>query len=109
MFKDFIETKLQFTPSVMDPDVYYRRNVDKDGRTYYELLLVYVDDVLAISHDPGEIMKTIGSKFEIKNGDVAPPTQYLGADISKFQLPDGRSAWSMSSHSYCKAAVDTVK
>ena len=109
MFKDFIESRLGFVPTVMDPDVYIRRNIDKDGRAYYEYLLVYVDDVLAISHDPDAIMKQIGARFEIKNGDVAPPTRYLGADISQFQLPNGKLAWSMSSQSYCKAAVETVQ
>ena len=80
-----------------------------DGAAYYELLLVYVDDVLAISHDPGEIMKDIGKRFKIKNNGIGPPTCYLGANISQFKLPNGKLAWSISSQSYCKAAVDTVK
>ena len=65
MFKDFIISHLGFAPTVMDPDVYIRRNINKKGGAYYELLLVYVDDVLAISHDPGAIMKAIGERFEI--------------------------------------------
>ena len=66
MFKDCIESRLGFALTVMDPDVYIRRNIDKDRSAYYEFLLVYVDNVLAISHDPGAIMKTIGDQFEIK-------------------------------------------
>ena len=54
-------------------------------------------------------MNKIDEKFEIKNNDVGPPTRYLGVDIKKIQLPDGRTAWSMSSHSYVKASIDTVK
>ena len=69
MFKDFIEAKLGFTPSRVDPDMYYRRNYHPSGKQYYELLLVYVDDTLAISHDPGEIIEKIGMRFEIKNDE----------------------------------------
>ena len=56
MFKDFIETKLRFKLSRVDPNMYYRRNVRGDGQAYYKLLLVYVDDVLAISHNPESII-----------------------------------------------------
>jgi hypothetical protein len=40
MFKNFIESTLSFTPSKVDPDMYYRRNRKVDGKEYYELLLV---------------------------------------------------------------------
>ena len=89
--------------------MYWRRNTKQDGSAYYELLLVYVDDVLAVSHDPKAIMEMIGKRFEIKNDEYGPPSRYLGGDIEKFHLPDGTSAWSMTSCSYVKAAVDTVK
>ena len=108
MFKDFIETKMGFKPCLCDSDMYYRRNKTSDGRTYYELLLVYVDDVLALSHDPGGIMKQIGTSFEIKNDEYGPPTQYLGADVEQFTLRDGSKAWSLLSTSYVKNAIETV-
>ena len=53
-------SKIGFEPSSLEGDMYYRRNVYVNGAPYYELLLVYVDGVLAISHDPEAIMKTIG-------------------------------------------------
>ena len=43
--------------------MYYRRCQCEHGEMYYELLLVYVADVLAISHDPGAIMEVIGKGF----------------------------------------------
>ena len=109
MFKEFIESKLEFLPSRIDPDMYYRRNRKPNGEQYYELLLVYVDDILAISHDPESIMKRIGMRFEIKNDEYGPPKTYLGGDIEKFQLPDGKVAWSLLSTSYVASAIDTVK
>ncbi len=73
MFKDFIEAKLGFKSSRADPDMYYRRNAQNDGSAYYELLLVYVDNVLAISHDPKKITEKIGMRFKIKNDEYGPP------------------------------------
>ena len=109
MFKNYIESKLGFTPSTADGDMYYRKNKMPSGAEYYELLLVYVDDVLAVSHDPGAIMKMIGMRFEIKNDEWGPPKRYLGADVELFQLPNGRFAWSLGSYSYVVAAVQTVR
>ena len=109
MFKEYIVSRMGFVPSSLDGDMYYRRSKDEQGACYYELLLVYVDDVLAISHDPEAIMKVIGQGFEIKNNEWGRPTRYLGADVELFQLPTGMKAWSLHCKSYVKAAVDTVK
>ena len=108
MFKDFIEHKLGFKPCLCDSDMYYRYNKTADGTPYYELLLVYVDDVLAISHDPGTIMERIGKTFEIKNDEYGPPTEYFGTNVEMFTLDDGSRAWSLLSTSYVKNALETV-
>ena len=73
MFKDHIVQHLGFTPSITDPDMYYRKAKRPDGSMYYELLLVYVDDVLAMSHSPRDIMAGIASHFEIKNDEISEP------------------------------------
>ena len=49
-----------FTPTCQDPDVYHHEAQKLDGTKCYELLLVYVDDILAISHDPKAIIDHIG-------------------------------------------------
>ena len=72
-------------------------------------MLVYVDDVLVVSHAPDEVMKQIGSEFEIKNGEYGPPTSYLGAGISKVQLGNGDECWTMDSKKYVKAAIEVVR
>ncbi|KAL7525855.1 hypothetical protein ACHAWF_001533, partial [Thalassiosira exigua] len=110
MFKDFIVTHLKFIPSRVDGDMYYRKSSKPDGTLYYELLLVYVDDVLAISHDPKEIMETIGKRFEIKNVEYGPPTTYLGGGLERFQIPGtNERPWSLLSTQYVKAAVANVE
>ena len=55
-----------FTPSSSYADIHYQKNKQPNGCYYYKLLLVYVDDVLAISHDSDLIMEMIGMCFDIK-------------------------------------------
>ncbi|KAL7526735.1 hypothetical protein ACHAWF_001889, partial [Thalassiosira exigua] len=82
-----------------------------DGTHYYELLLVYVSDVLAISHDPEAIIKTIGERFNIKNDEYGPSTPYLGGKLQQFTIPNSNNekAWSLLSTKYVKAAVENVE
>ncbi|KAL7549949.1 hypothetical protein ACHAWF_013200 [Thalassiosira exigua] len=111
MFKDFIETHLELIPSRIDGDMYYKRNLKPNGTHFYELLLVYVADVLAISHDPEVIIKAIGERFGIKNDEYGPPTTYLGDKLQQFTVPnsDNEKAWSLLSTEYVKATVENVE
>ncbi len=97
MFSEFVINVMGFKPTRADADVYMRRNLCNGGTPYYEYLLDYVDDVLVISHAPDELMKQIGSKFKIKNGEYGPPISHLGAGISKVQLSSGEECWSLDS------------
>ena len=54
-------------------------------------------------------MDDLGKSYELKEGSVGPPNIYLGAELQRFQLRDGREAWSMSSSKYVKSAVKNVK
>ena len=71
-----------------------------------------MDDVLAISHNPKPLIEEIGKTYELKKGSVGPPMRYLGATISKFQIPGdktGREYWVMSAREYVQEAVRIVK
>jgi hypothetical protein len=59
---------LGYTSSLADPDVWYRKEVKPDGSQYYGYVLVYVDDILAISHDPRTTMKALSKLFRLKMG-----------------------------------------
>ena len=109
LFSAFITNSLDFQPTKIDADVYMRKNHRNGGSPYYEYLLVYVDDVLVISHAPVDVMEQIGKEFEIKNDQFGQPTNYLGAGVSKVQLSTGEECWSMDSKSYVKAAVQVVR
>jgi len=53
-------------------------------------------------------MQQIGKVYDLKD-TVKPPDRYLGANVSKWQLPDGREVWSMSSNDYVTNAIKVVK
>ena len=95
---------LQFMSTQADPDVWIR-----SAGTYYEMVLIYVDDILVFSKQPKEVMDSIGKYYELKPESVKEPEIYLGANFEKVQLPDGRSEWCMSSKAYLKNALKVVE
>ena len=105
MFSMFIISQLGFMSMKSDPDVYIWAQKNVQGWPYYEYILVYVDDILIISHDPGTIMRAIGNEYENKNNAYGVPMTYLDLGISKYQLCMGKEVWSMDSQSYVKEAV----
>lgn len=111
MFNSTI-TEMGFMPTVADPDAYRRQNAKPDGFKYYEYILVYVDDVLIISHSPQVHLARIQSSYELNPSSIGPPTRYLGADVEKVTRPgdpSGMEYWSFSAHTYVKNAVKNVK
>jgi hypothetical protein len=102
-------TEIGYASTRADPDVWIRAAFKPDGTEYYEMVLVYVDDILHLSHDVKPTMKALEKLYELKPGSCGPPTMYLGANISKYQLEDGRSSWCMSARDYVKNAVKNVE
>jgi len=98
-----------YRPSKADPDVYMRPAVKSDGTTYWEYILCYVDDVLAISAKPESTMKGVQAKFKLKDDKIEEPQVYLGASLSKMTNQDNDECWAMSSDTYCQAAVKNVE
>jgi hypothetical protein len=99
---------LSYVPTKADPDVWIRPAVKPDGFEYYEMVLIFVDDCLAVSHDPMKTMKGIQKDFKLKDDKIAPPDMYLGSQLEK-KVIDGESCWTMTSEKYVKAAVANVE
>jgi hypothetical protein len=101
---------LGFTSSLADPDVWYHADSKPDGFEYYSYILVYVDDILVISHDSKTIMSTIAKCFRLKDG-YAEPTRYLGATIQKWKIigDEVASHWGHSAEEYVKQAIANVE
>jgi len=91
-------THMGFQSCKADPDIWMRPAQKDDGSTYWEYVLLYVDDALCISMNAENILcKEIGKGFYVKEGSVSPPTIYLGNRFSKVTLDNGVEAWSFSS------------
>jgi hypothetical protein len=110
-FRALLAEKLNdmgYVPTKADPDVWLRPAVKADGFQYYELVLCYVDDVLAISMDPETTLNALKTTFTLKDNKIEPPEMYLGAQLGKLDV-DGVSCWTMSAEKYVTAAVKNVE
>jgi hypothetical protein len=94
-----------FTSTKADPDVWIRPAAEH----YDEMILVYVDDILVFAKEPRKIMSSIGECYELKPESVNEPDIYLGANMEKVQLPNGKTEWAMSPKNYIKNAIKVVE
>ena len=92
-----------FISSKSDPDMWLHPAVKPDGEEYYEYIL-YVDNILAISHKATQVLEDIQDVFKLKNDKIAPPRVQL--EKMTVGTHDG---WALSSDKYIKAALDTVE
>jgi hypothetical protein len=47
--------------------------VRDDGHQYYEMLFVYVDDILALSHQAKDAIEEITAFYKAKDGSIKHP------------------------------------
>jgi hypothetical protein len=79
-----------------------------DGVLYWAYILIYVDDILCVHHDPSAPLEKLDKYFKMKEGSIQVPTFYLGANLKKTVLPNGVVAWGTSSIKYVQSAVHNV-
>ena len=72
-----------------DPDVWNQPEVKLDGTEYHEMILYYVDNVLAISATPMKTIEGIKAVFKLKGDKEEVPDMYLGVSIQKMETADG--------------------
>jgi hypothetical protein len=80
-----------------------------DGVLYWAYILIYVDDILCVHHDPTYTLEKLYKYFKMKEGSIQVPTFYLGAKLKKTVLPNGVVAWGVSSSKYVQYTVQNVK
>lgn len=100
---------LGYESTKADPDVWIRPAMRDDGFEYYEMLFVYVDDILSVSHKAKERIAEITEFYKAKDGSIQPPKIYLGADVSQMTLEDGRTTWTTSPRTYVKNSIKVVE
>ncbi len=99
---------LGYEPCKADPDLWMMPKTRDDGFEYYAYVLIYVDDMLAISHEALGDMKRIDFYFKMKKESIGDPDIYLGSKLRKVTLPNGVEAWMMSPAKYVREAVKNV-
>ena len=85
-FREFLAEKLDdmvFKSSIADPDVWMREATKSDGEEYYEYILVYIDDLLAISSDARSFIPEVAENFKLKKDKIDLPEIYIGGRIDK--------------------------
>jgi hypothetical protein len=80
-----------------------------DGVLYWAYILIYVDDILCVHHDPGSPLAKLDEYFKMKEGSIQVSTFYLGAKLKKTVLPNGVVTWGMSSSKYVQSDFQNVK
>jgi len=107
--------QMGFKGSKADPDVWMRRAKKPSGDVYWEYVLCYVDDVLAISHAPKDIRNDISKHVKLKPDSIPAPITYLGANVSQCTILDGdasmpmKQVWTMSAQDYIRRAIEEVE
>ena len=99
-----------FVSCPADPDVWMRPNKKPNGSKYSEYVLLYVDDVLCISHQAEDTIRhDLGKYFNLKELSIEPPKIYLGGHCRKVTLETRVEAWGFGSSQYVRSAVKNVE
>jgi hypothetical protein len=101
---------LQYEPCKADPDLRMKPMTrPQDDFQYYAYVIIYVDDILAISHDVLGDPKKIDLYFKMKKGSMGDPDIYLGSRLRRVVLPNGIESWLMSPTKYVAEGVKNVE
>ena len=105
-----LQTDLGYKPCRADPDVYIRPSTKADGMRYYEMLFVYTDDILVVSHKPQETLTMLDHHYLLKPDSIGIPKIYLGNQVEQYDINNDASqrCWALSSNKYAKAAIQNV-
>ncbi len=74
-------------------------------------ILVYVDDLLIISHQAMLIVNTLKSQYRLKEDEVGKPKTYLGAHVKESRLPEdcNKRQWGLSAEQYIQNAIKNIE
>ena len=59
-----------------DPDVWFSSAMKDDGTDYYQYVLIYIDNILAIMKNSEDFIRhELGKTFVVKPDSIGPPTK----------------------------------
>jgi len=102
--------QLGYKSCLANPDVWFHPAMKENGYQYYDYVLVYVDDLLVLSHQGEKTMKALEDFYHLKD-DFAPPARYLSAEVKQWKFPPDMSKvyWALSSVQYVKEAIKNIE
>jgi hypothetical protein len=99
-----------FVPSRGDPYVWVRQAFNQMTQaSYWEYLLVYVDDLLAIGMEPRATLNILELDYNYVLKYFGPPTHYIGASIGRYDLDDHTQCFFVSPDQYLDNAITVVQ
>ena len=102
--------EMGFESCKADADLWFCPATCANGIEYYQYVLLYTDDALAIAEDAESILRNeIGKYFELKQESIGPPKIYLGGHMKKVELKNGQHCLAFSTSQYVQAAVKNVE
>ena len=101
-------THLGFESCKSDPDIWVTLEQKDDGYNYWEYVLLYVDDILAISLDPKVIVIKIPHMIILNNDKIEVPYIYLGEQLELEPLSDIQF-WTIINVDYINDAIYNVE
>lgn len=100
---------LGYTSTKADPDVWIKSETTPNGHDYYAIVLVYVDDMIHMHHNPQGFMKQVNEVYRLKDG-YGRPDRYLGANIERVELSEsGDILWSATCRDYVHSAIKNLE
>ena len=93
--------KMGFKPSKADPDLWIKQLPDGT----YEYVAQFVDDLIAFSKNPMDIMKELEKTYVMKG--VGKPQYYLGGDVVELppEWENEQCTTAFSAHTYIKNCI----
>jgi hypothetical protein len=75
---------LGWKPCRADHDLWMKAETHpEDDVMYWAYILIYVDDILCVNHDPGTPLAKLDAYFKMKEGSIQVPNFYLDAKLKK--------------------------
>ena len=101
---------LGFSPCKADADILMRKAKRADNTDYWEYVLLYVNDYLAILVNPESIVRDeIRKYFLMKEASIGEPVVYFGGKVRKVESETGELCWTFSSSQYVREACNNVR
>ena len=91
--------------------MWYEPTTKPDSFQYHKYVLVYVDDIIVISHHPKITMTALGVLYCLKERSVGVPERYLEATVMQWHFPGdaGKVRWGLCSEQYVTEAIRIVE